>query len=693
MKKLLLFGNFLLLTLVMHAQTDYFLFIQSENNQTFYVQSDGKTLSSSSAGHLIIPSLRDSTYTLNVGFPKNQFPEQVFQVRINKRDAGYQLKNMGAEGWALFNLQTLQLIKAQQADAKKQTISYGDIKRTDVFSTLMAGLVNDSAVLYTSIAKVSAPKERSETSISDTPVSGAVVIRNQHLTSDSSIVRMDTAVIKAEVVTIENSKRKDTLRVPSVFPQTEEPTRQDTVAALSEPSRAQSSKVVDSVLVKTTPPKPDSVNTSETVQSETTSRTSKQGNDTAAGKTVASAELPHSEIKKDVDNIPVAATEKKSMEGQPVLKPLVVWFSETKTERGIELVYFDMSLPDKTDTINILIPAEEIPRIDTKKDTNEAAPDPDENKGKKNEGSGNKFFGKLFGKNDNAKGDEPKADKRSSKQKESTIKVTTVEDKRPVGSSAAAEKKQPNSEGEVAAKAIEKKDDEAKTSSGSFFDRVFGKKNNKTSVNDSVRNGGNASVKVTTVESKSSKLPDSSMARSKKNGSDDATEVEKLRKAQENEDKTSTERFFGRIFGKKNTKVKGNTGNSSSQNTPEASIKVTTVPPPAGKENKERAKVSATNSDCRDFASDYDTDKLRVRMLGEKDPDVQVTEARKLFKAKCVTTKQVQALSTLFQTDEGKYKLFDAAYPYVSDSVNFKDLVELLSEEYYVNRFKAMVRM
>jgi hypothetical protein len=47
----------------------------------------------------------------------------------------------------------------------------------------------------------------------------------------------------------------------------------------------------------------------------------------------------------------------------------------------------------------------------------------------------------------------------------------------------------------------------------------------------------------------------------------------------------------------------------------------------------------------------------------------------------------------MFRTDEGKYKLFDAAYPFVSDTNNFKDLAGLLSEEYYINRFKAMVRM
>ena len=51
MKKLLILGNFLLLTLVLRAQHDYFLFIQSENNQPYYVQK-GKTLSSSASAIL-----------------------------------------------------------------------------------------------------------------------------------------------------------------------------------------------------------------------------------------------------------------------------------------------------------------------------------------------------------------------------------------------------------------------------------------------------------------------------------------------------------------------------------------------------------------------------------------------------------------------------------------------------------------
>jgi hypothetical protein len=52
----------------------------------------------------------------------------------------------------------------------------------------------------------------------------------------------------------------------------------------------------------------------------------------------------------------------------------------------------------------------------------------------------------------------------------------------------------------------------------------------------------------------------------------------------------------------------------------------------------------------------------------------------------------VRALSELFKTDEGKYKWLDAVYPFVSDAGNFSALGELIKDEYYLNRFKAMLR-
>ncbi len=99
------------------------------------------------------------------------------------------------------------------------------------------------------------------------------------------------------------------------------------------------------------------------------------------------------------------------------------------------------------------------------------------------------------------------------------------------------------------------------------------------------------------------------------------------------------------------------------------------------------------NSDCRSFAVDADVDKLRIKMLAENNVDDRIMAARKYLKTKCFYTKQIKSLSELFLSDEGRYRFFDASYPFVIDTDNFKELVSLLRDEYFVNRFKAMVRL
>lgn len=98
------------------------------------------------------------------------------------------------------------------------------------------------------------------------------------------------------------------------------------------------------------------------------------------------------------------------------------------------------------------------------------------------------------------------------------------------------------------------------------------------------------------------------------------------------------------------------------------------------------------NSDCKAFATEDDFMKLRKKMAAENSDDDMVSAARKIFKTKCFTVSQIQNLSVLFLNDNGRYKFFDAAYPFVTDSYNFGSLQKLLTEEYYINRFKAMMR-
>ncbi|MBL7744239.1 MAG: DUF4476 domain-containing protein [Chitinophagaceae bacterium] len=102
--------------------------------------------------------------------------------------------------------------------------------------------------------------------------------------------------------------------------------------------------------------------------------------------------------------------------------------------------------------------------------------------------------------------------------------------------------------------------------------------------------------------------------------------------------------------------------------------------------------LAVTNINCKAFASEEDMSKLQKKMMAKKEEEDMVEEARKVFKGKCFSTEQVKGLSALFSKDVNKYKFFDAVYAYVSDAENFPPLSAELKDEYYIKRFKAMLR-
>ncbi|RYY45602.1 MAG: DUF4476 domain-containing protein [Chitinophagaceae bacterium] len=113
---------------------------------------------------------------------------------------------------------------------------------------------------------------------------------------------------------------------------------------------------------------------------------------------------------------------------------------------------------------------------------------------------------------------------------------------------------------------------------------------------------------------------------------------------------------------------------------------------PAKPDAKAAEPLQMINSDCKTVAGEDDFLKTRKKMTAQKSDDDMVSAAKKLFKQKCYSTAQVKNLSVLFLKDEGKYKFFDAVYPFVYDSREFKQLETQLSEEYYISRFRSMIR-
>ena len=124
------------------AQQDHFVYIQTENNQPFYIKINNIVYSSSGSGYLIVPKLQDGALEAIIGFPKGESPEQKFALNIDKKDLGYLLKDFGDKGWGLFNLQTLDVT---MAGAQPNTNVVKETK-TDAFSTMLASAVNDPSI-------------------------------------------------------------------------------------------------------------------------------------------------------------------------------------------------------------------------------------------------------------------------------------------------------------------------------------------------------------------------------------------------------------------------------------------------------------------------------------------------------------------------------------------------------------------
>lgn len=114
------------------------------------------------------------------------------------------------------------------------------------------------------------------------------------------------------------------------------------------------------------------------------------------------------------------------------------------------------------------------------------------------------------------------------------------------------------------------------------------------------------------------------------------------------------------------------------------------------KELPRQDKLSRTkniaNNNCSSVASENDFLKLRKKMVGQKTDDSMINEAEKVFKAKCFTIEQVKNLGNLFLNEAGKFQFYEAAYPHSSDRDNFTVLQAEFKDNYFIHRFKNLVK-
>jgi len=200
-----------------YAQDNYFVLIQADNNQPFYARLEDKTLSFSSTfqGHLILSQLRGGRHSITIGFPKQLFPEQQYTFDINGKDLEFQLREQENKGWGVFNLQTLEWLPAERKEPAS-SVHIDGIKKDDAFSRLMAGVVGDTAVMYSTYAMEAALKDspavKSETR-PDTTASTSVALKADSALAVFTVItsRHDTVATVDSTKTVVSSRPASTV--------------------------------------------------------------------------------------------------------------------------------------------------------------------------------------------------------------------------------------------------------------------------------------------------------------------------------------------------------------------------------------------------------------------------------------------------------------------------------------------------
>ncbi len=138
-----LFFTCLFISINIKAQQNHFIYIQADNKQPFYVKLDKKVYSSTVSGYLVVSKLKTGVYNFVIGFPKNEWTEQNIRCAVDDKDLGYLLKNFGDKGWGFFNLQSLNVLMADNNEKKVDVVT--DVK-SDAFSNMLSSVVNDPTI-------------------------------------------------------------------------------------------------------------------------------------------------------------------------------------------------------------------------------------------------------------------------------------------------------------------------------------------------------------------------------------------------------------------------------------------------------------------------------------------------------------------------------------------------------------------
>jgi hypothetical protein len=325
--------------LLVSAQQDRFIYLQTENQQPFFVKFNSKVINSSLSGYLIIPKLDDGLYSLVIGFPEND-DQQEFNCSIRNKDIGFIIKNVGERQWHLLNVQTQTVIVPGDV-ITKPVIVYE--KETDPFSIMLANAVHDSTILRKDIAR----EKPAELITKDT---------TQIIVSNTDAAKTNNQDSTSKVVVVETLPEKKTEVDPKILSDT-------LTTAVSTINNAKSDSTNKELAKEIVPEKPAELKQKDTavtiIPNDIVSNPEtvlKTDSTTIQNETV---KVTPAEVNENKDSV-----QQKTVNNEVTLLRSSIKRKLKKTNKdGTEMMFID-SYGDIKDTIRILIPSEK----KTKKD-------------------------------------------------------------------------------------------------------------------------------------------------------------------------------------------------------------------------------------------------------------------------------------------------------------------------------------
>lgn len=705
-----------LVTLSVAAQQKHFIYIQSDNQQPFYVKLDKKIMSSTTAGYIIIPKLVAGPYNFTIGFPKNEWPEQKVTCQVTETDAGYILKNFGEKGWGLFNFQTMDLLMANN-DSRQDPAQ----QNQDAFASTLSNVVNDPSI-KTSAAETASEKEKTrktEEKQTAERVKESVAVQpeketnaakpakekktdTKQKTADTKApagpairrIRENLSADSASFVYVDNSKGgRDTIDV--IIPATAVSTTPAEIP-VRQPQETVSVPVVktDPVVQAPAITKPANQVTDEPEAPNKVVITSTPVTDTIAG--LGARPLTGNE-QNTVVNEPARVSDSSTFSREIINAPLIsdpaVRIDSTAAPSAITKT--PKQKKQKTKKKNEEAPAE-IPAVvknvpGAVVDTALAQTPPVMEEAAEKNAAKEVTKPVLNEEQPKASGPVKKSRKKKEDKKQPEELVQEPAVKQPGETVISTPVTQITPAMDTVSNTVtvntqpvpvQKMETPAApvliTNPGP--DSVAILKQAYDSLQRVMVHMADSLNEVVRIKAEQDSLKALAVAELKQKSLADSLQREKERQA------LAAAELKQKALADSLQREKENQAKAAAARAKEQELDQKPAP-------LDKPVVTAGSATCKQYVDDDEYLNLRKKMDKNRDNENEMLfMAHKVFEKRCFSTKQIQRLSLLFASDSGKYKLFDDAYQYTYDKENFASLESELTDEYYKKRFRVMLR-